>query len=67
MFQSLRSPRTQTIISAAQGVQKIIFSNTSGDALLKTLLDLGPQLKQKAVLFPCTDMAVLTLRAIASS
>jgi D-aspartate ligase len=41
--------------------EKIIFSNTSGDALLKTLLDLGPQLKQKAVLFPCTDMSVLTL------
>lgn len=32
-----------------------------GDALVGALEDLGPELADKAVLFPCTDMHVLTL------
>jgi D-aspartate ligase len=41
--------------------EKILKANTSGDELLVLLLKLGPQLPQKAVLFPCTDLSVLTI------
>ena len=39
--------------------ERILFTDTGGDALISTLEDLGPKLGEKAVLFPCTDMQVL--------
>ncbi len=39
--------------------EEIIFSDTESDALIDTLVALGPRLKQKAVLFPCEDANVL--------
>jgi D-aspartate ligase len=39
--------------------RKILISNTSSEDFIETLATLGPQLTQKAVLFPCTDMNVL--------
>ncbi|HEX9076774.1 MAG TPA: carboxylate--amine ligase [Anaerolineae bacterium] len=39
--------------------KKILFADTKSDEFIKTLEMLGPQLNQKAVLFPCEDMAVL--------
>jgi D-aspartate ligase len=41
--------------------QQIIQADTASEEFICTLEKLGPQLAQKAVLFPCTDMAVLTL------
>lgn len=41
--------------------QKIHFADTGSVEFIKTLEILGPELKQKAVLFPCTDMSVLLL------
>ena len=42
-------------------VEKIFQTNTAGEEFIELLETLGPTLKQKAVLFPCTDMSVLTL------
>ncbi len=39
----------------------LLFADTAGDELISTLEMLGPQLEQKAVLFPCTDMSVLRI------
>ncbi len=39
--------------------KKILFADTKGDEFIRVLEDLGPKLKQKAVLFPCEDMGVL--------
>lgn len=36
--------------------ERIIFTNTAGEELIQTLMALGPELKQKAVLIPCADM-----------
>jgi D-aspartate ligase len=41
--------------------EKIIFSNTKSEDLIRTLEALGPELKQKAVLVPCADMNVLLI------
>jgi predicted ATP-grasp superfamily ATP-dependent carboligase len=39
--------------------ERIIFTNTTGEGLIQTLVDLGSGFKQKAVLIPCADMNVL--------
>ncbi len=39
--------------------QKIIFTNTDGEELIRALATLGPTLGAKAVLFPCEDANVL--------
>ena len=39
--------------------ERILFTNTAGDELIQTLVALGPQLKNKAVLYPCADMNVM--------
>jgi len=41
--------------------EKIIFADNKSDELIRTLETLGSQLNQKAVLFPCEDMAVLLI------
>lgn len=41
--------------------EKILQVNTGSDDLIAMLESLGTTLEQKAVLFPCTDMSVLTL------
>lgn len=41
--------------------EQIIQADTGSEDFICTLERLGPQLEQKAVLFPCTDMSVLTL------
>ena len=41
--------------------EKILVANTAGEELIATLESLGPELKQKAVLFPCTDLSVLQI------
>ncbi len=41
--------------------EKILQINTASEELISFLEFLGPTLEQKAVLFPCTDMSVLTL------
>ncbi|MEO8356039.1 MAG: carboxylate--amine ligase [Chloroflexota bacterium] len=41
--------------------EKIIRANTAGEEFIEVLETLGPQLSQKAVLYPCTDMSVLTI------
>lgn len=41
--------------------ERIIHTNTASEEFVQLLETLGPELKQKAVLFPCTDMSVLTL------
>jgi predicted ATP-grasp superfamily ATP-dependent carboligase len=39
--------------------KEIIFTNTEDEELIETLVELGPRLRQKAVIFPCQDMNVL--------
>jgi D-aspartate ligase len=39
--------------------EQILYTNTASDELIQTLVDLGPQLNQKAVIYPCSDMTVL--------
>jgi D-aspartate ligase len=41
--------------------EKIVQANTASEELIQVLEQLGPGLDQKAVLFPCTDMSVLTI------
>lgn len=41
--------------------EKILQVNTASEDFIARLESLGPTLEQKAVLFPCTDMSVLTL------
>lgn len=41
--------------------KQIVYSDTESDALLTTLEELGPTLRDKAVLFPCTDLSVLSI------
>lgn len=41
--------------------EKILQVDTAGEGLISLLESLGPTLQQKAVLFPCTDMSVLTI------
>lgn len=41
--------------------EKIIFTNTENEQLIETLIDLGPKLNRKAVLYPCQDLNVLIL------
>ncbi len=38
---------------------RIIYTNTGGEELIQELVNLGPQLSQKAVLYPCADMNVM--------
>lgn len=40
---------------------QIIQADTASEDFICTLERLGPELEQKAVLFPCTDMSVLTI------
>ncbi len=40
---------------------RILFTNTAGPELIETLVKLGPELGQKAVLFPCADMNVMLI------
>jgi D-aspartate ligase len=39
--------------------EKIFFANTGNNEFIKVLEDLGPRIKQRAVLIPCNDMSVL--------
>ncbi|MBP1702618.1 MAG: ATP-grasp enzyme-like protein [Chloroflexi bacterium] len=41
--------------------ERIIFTNTATEELIQTLVALGPELKQKAVLYPCVDMNMLLI------
>jgi len=41
--------------------KKIFFANTENEEFIFRLMNLGPKLKQKAVLYPCTDMSVLQI------
>ncbi|HSL29607.1 MAG TPA: hypothetical protein VK900_10440 [Anaerolineales bacterium] len=41
--------------------ERIIRANTANEEFIEVLENLGPELPQKAVLFPCTDMSVLML------
>ena len=41
--------------------ERIIAANTAGEEFIEVLEKLGPELAEKAVLFPCTDMSVLTI------
>ena len=41
--------------------EKILRANTASEEFIEVLESLGPTLNQKAVLFPCTDMSVLTI------
>ena len=41
--------------------EQICAAETSGDEFIQVLERLGPELKQRAVLFPCTDMSVLLI------
>jgi len=38
--------------------EKILFTDTSSEALIDSLVQIGPTLGQKAVLYPCTDAIV---------
>lgn len=38
--------------------KRIIFTDTASEALIETLIEEGPSLGQKAVLYPCTDAIV---------
>ena len=40
---------------------RIIFANTANNEFILALIALGPELKQKAVLFPCSDQSVLLI------
>ena len=39
--------------------ERIVFTDTDTEELIETLEKLGPELGEKAVIFPCTDMTVL--------
>jgi predicted ATP-grasp superfamily ATP-dependent carboligase len=39
--------------------ERIVFTDTATDTLITTLETMGPELEEKAVLFPCTDTTVL--------
>lgn len=41
--------------------ERILFANTANDELITALMTLGPELNQKAVLFPCSDLSVLLI------
>src|SRR5262245_46301043 len=41
--------------------EKILSVNTANEDFITLLESIGPSLEQKAVLFPCTDMSVLTI------
>ncbi len=41
--------------------ERIIFANTAGPELIEALIKLGPELKQKAVLYPCADMNMMLI------
>ena len=41
--------------------ERILFADTASEAFIETLEALGPQLSEKAVLFPCYDMNVLLI------
>lgn len=41
--------------------EKILFTDTASEQLIFDLVSLGPQLKRRAVLYPCTDQSVLLI------
>ncbi|HLE63575.1 MAG TPA: hypothetical protein VI750_10560 [Pyrinomonadaceae bacterium] len=41
--------------------EKILFADTTNGDFISALLALGPELRQKAVLFPCSDASVLLI------
>ena len=41
--------------------EQIVSANTASEQFIELLEAMGPTLEQKAVLFPCTDMSVLTI------
>jgi predicted ATP-grasp superfamily ATP-dependent carboligase len=43
--------------------EQILQTNTAGAELIGTLAALGPELRRKAVLFPCTDDSVVVIAA----
>ena len=45
----------------SRACRRIITSDTSGQALLDTLVTLGPQLDGRPIIVPCNDMSVVTL------
>jgi D-aspartate ligase len=51
-----KDPKHHT--SRTRVCERILFANTENEDFLETLRTLGPNLKQKAVLFPCNDMNV---------
>src|SRR5690606_40170844 len=43
--------------------QALLYADTASPAFLDTLEQIGPHFTEKAVLFPCTDLAVLNISA----
>lgn len=41
--------------------ERILFADTTSDEFIETLVTLAPELNEKAVLYPCTDMSVLQI------
>lgn len=41
--------------------RKIVVAETAGPALVRALVEIGTDLPERAVLFPCTDLSVLAL------
>lgn len=41
--------------------ERILFADTANDQFITALVALGPELDQKAVLFPCSDLSVLLI------
>jgi predicted ATP-grasp superfamily ATP-dependent carboligase len=54
-----RSPKH--IYCRTRVCEKILFADTHGDEFIRSLEVLSSELKQEAVLYPCTDMSVLVL------
>ncbi|MGH2427398.1 MAG: carboxylate--amine ligase [Candidatus Limnocylindria bacterium] len=53
--------RRDHFCARTRACEEIIAAETSGEGLLRALERLGPRLGERAVLFPCTDLSVLTI------
>lgn len=47
--------------SRTNACERVLFADTTGDAFIQTLIEIGPDFSQKAVLFPCSDVTVLAI------
>jgi len=45
----------------SRATRRVVYAPTSGEPLMDRLRAIGPQLRERAVLFPCTDAAVATI------